>query len=636
MMMGYYILPIVIIFLVVLNILYWKYSGIKSIWDKLLGIPFITVAAGTPIIFTSLTRSVFEVSKLLNLRLALIFIAVVVLLRAVLTKEKIKFIKTPLNWALLAYTIVNIISTLLSSNKYIAILGAYDRWDGLLTEINYVLFILFYINFVKNKKTFYWLLGVLLVGSVLSAIYGIFQSFGIDFMHWSVNPTSRVFACINNPVHYSPYIIMHVPLLAGFIYFLVNFLKIDNLKLNLSIDRSNFFNGLKDFFKLNKNVLIINSILVCLVILHYSGNFLSFGRAAWVGFSLAMTYFLCFIFDDKTDNIVYDSIFIAIGSLLFNALYVFKIYMASSKSLILLALISAAYLFMMFRNKNSTKKYLLYSILILFAGYVQFTAVSIYVVLLELALIFVIRKYFYEGLNNLDKFLKSFIFWMLILVVIIPSLRNIYASAIIQYNIYKNKAVAINPLQSSKIVLDETRKLAQKGVISSGGGNVFFRTQTYASAYTEGTARTSMWKSGLVWWTDGPRNFFFGTGPGTIKEFYPVYRRTDYGRLEGGHNFTPDQLHNDYINILATRGLFGFLTYFVWLIPLGMLMMLGKLKNEGLKPANYILVGLFSGLFVYLGQTMFNFGVVATRIIFYEYFCLGLVMVLHDPFKTKN
>jgi O-antigen ligase len=622
--------------LVVLNILYWKYSGIKSIWDKLLGIPFITVAAGTPIIFTSLTRSVFEVSKLLNLRLALIFIAVVVLLRAVLTKEKIKFIKTPLNWALLAYTIVNIISTLLSSNKYIAILGAYDRWDGLLTEINYVLFILFYINFVKNKKTFYWLLGVLLVGSVLSAIYGIFQSFGIDFMHWSVNPTSRVFACINNPVHYSPYIIMHVPLLAGFIYFLVNFLKIDNLKLNLSIDRSNFFNGLKDFFKLNKNVLIINSILVCLVILHYSGNFLSFGRAAWVGFSLAMTYFLCFIFDDKTDNIVYDSIFIAIGSLLFNALYVFKIYMASSKSLILLALISAAYLFMMFRNKNSTKKYLLYSILILFAGYVQFTAVSIYVVLLELALIFVIRKYFYEGLNNLDKFLKSFIFWMLILVVIIPSLRNIYASAIIQYNIYKNKAVAINPLQSSKIVLDETRKLAQKGVISSGGGNVFFRTQTYASAYTEGTARTSMWKSGLVWWTDGPRNFFFGTGPGTIKEFYPVYRRTDYGRLEGGHNFTPDQLHNDYINILATRGLFGFLTYFVWLIPLGMLMMLGKLKNEGLKPANYILVGLFSGLFVYLGQTMFNFGVVATRIIFYEYFCLGLVMVLHDPFKTKN
>lgn len=636
MMMGYYILPIVIVFLIVLNILYWKYSGITSVWDKLLGIPFITVAAGTPIIFTSLTRSVFEVSKLLNLRLALIWIAAVVLLCAIFTKNKIKLVKTPLNWALLAYTVVNIISTLLSSNKYIAILGAYDRWDGLLTELNYVLFILFYINFVKNKKTFYWLLGVLLVGSVLSAVYGIFQSFGLDFMHWSVNPTSRVFACINNPVHYSPYIIMHVPLLAGFVYFVVNFLKIESLKINLPIDKSNFYKTAKDFFQLNKNILIIYLILFCLVILHYSGNFLSFGRAAWVGFSLAISYFLCFLFDNKTDNIIYDSVFIAIGALLFNALYVFKIYMASSKSVFLLIFIALVYLFMMLRKKDLVRKYLLYSLLILFAGYIQFTAVSIYVVLIELALIFVIRKYFYTGLSNLDKFLKSFIFWMLILVVIVPSVRNIYASALIQYNIFKNKAVAMNPLESSKVVLDETRKLAQKGVISSGGGNVFFRTQTYAAAYTEGTARTSMWKSGLVWWLDSPRNFFFGTGPGTIKEFYPVYRRTDYGRLEGGHNYTPDQLHNDYINILATRGLFGFITYFVWLIPLGMLMMLGKLKNEGIKPANYILVGLFSGLFVYLGQTMFNFGVVATRIIFYEYFCLGLVMVLHDPFKTKN
>jgi len=218
----------------------------------------------------------------------------------------------------------------------------------------------------------------------------------------------------------------------------------------------------------------------------------------------------------------------------------------------------------------------------------------------------------------------------------IPSYKNIYASVIMQYNIYKNKTISLNPLVSSKVILDESRKLAQKGIIDNSGGNVFFRTQTYATAFSEGTARTSMWKSGLVWWLDGPRNFIIGTGPGTIKEFYPVYRRTDYGRLEGGQNYTPDQLHNDYINMLATRGLLGFLTYFGWLLPLGMLMMLNKLRNEGFQPGNYLLIGLFAGLFVYLGQTMFNFGVVATRIIFYEYFCLGLVMVLHDPFNTAG
>lgn len=631
--MGYYILQIVVILLVIINFLYWKYSGIKSIWEKLLGIPFLTVAVGTPIIFTSLTRSVFEVSKLFNLRFALIWIAVVVLLKAIITKEKIKLVKTPFNWALLAYLLTTLISTLLSPNKYIAILGAYDRWDGLITEFNYVLFIWFYINFVKEKRTFYWLIGALLIGSVLSAVYGVFQSLGIDFMHWSVNPTSRVFGCINNPVHYSPYIIMHIPLLAGFVYFLVNYLKIASLKLNWQDLRANQLN----FIKQNKNILVVYLILLSLVILHYSGNFLSFGRAAWIGFAMAMSYFLCFVFAGNTRNIVYDAVVIALGNLLFNAFYVFKIYMASHKSIILLLIVSLLYLFLILKDKQEIKRYVLYSLLIAYAGYIQFTAVSIYIVLLEILIIVGIKKYYLNNLTEIEKTLRNFFLWMLILVVMIPSYRNIYASILVQYNIFKSKTVALNPIKSSKVVLAEASKLASKGIIDSSGGNVFFRTQTYASAYTEGTARTSMWKSGLVWWLDGPRNFFFGTGPGTIKEMYPVYRRTDYGRLEGGHNYTPDQLHNDYINMLATRGLAGFIIYFVWLLPMGMLLMLNKIKKEGLLPSNYILIGLFSGLFVHLAQTMFNFGVVATRIIFYEYFCLGLVMVLHDPFGTgKN
>lgn len=630
--MGSYILQIVVLLLVVINILYWRYSGIKSVWEKLLGIPFITVAAGTPIIFTSLTRSVFEVSKLLNLRLAIVWIATIVLLRAIVTKEKIKFIKTPLNWALLAYAAVNIISTLLSPNKYIAILGAYDRWEGLITEFNYILFVFFYLNFVKEKKTFFWLIGVLLVGSVSSAIYGVFQAMGIDFMHWSVNPESRVFACINNPVHYSPYIIMHIPLLAGFVYYLVKQFNITDLKLKAYKKGE----ALLSFIKENKVNLVIYLILFSLLILHYSGNYLSFGRAAWIGFALSISYFLCLLFELDMKNLIHDVVFIGLGNLLFNGFYVFKIYLASPKSLIALILVSVIYVAMMFLKKEALRKYILFTLIVIFAGLIQFTAVSLPIILLELLIIYGINKYHTSEFDKTDKFLKNWLFLMLILVVIIPSYKNIYASFNIQYNLLKDKTKTVNSIQKSKSVLQESSKLMQQGVIDKSGGNIFMRTQTYSVAYTEGTARTSMWKSGLVWWLDGWRNFLVGTGPCTVKEMYPKYRRTDYGRLEGGHNFTPDKLHNDYINMLATRGLLGFVTYYLWLLPLGMLMILNKLRTEGYRPGNYLLIGLFAGMFVYLGQVMFNFGVVATRIIFYEYFCLALVMVLHDPFKSAD
>lgn len=221
--MGMNILQIVVVLLIIINILYWKFSKITSVWDKLLGSAFLTVAAGTPIIFTSLTRSVFEVSKLLNLKLALVWITAIVLLKAIATKEKISFVKTSLHWPILAYALVTIISTVLSTNQYVSILGAYDRWDGLITELNYCLFIWYYLNFVKDRRTFFWLIGALLGGAVLSAVYGIFQVDGLDFMRWSVDPKARVFGCINNPVHYAPYIMMHVPLLIGFIfYFLKN------------------------------------------------------------------------------------------------------------------------------------------------------------------------------------------------------------------------------------------------------------------------------------------------------------------------------------------------------------------------------------------------------------------------------
>jgi O-antigen ligase len=585
--------------LLVINFLYWKYSKIESIWDRLIGMAFLTVAAGTPIIFTSLTRSVFEVSKLIDLRFALIWITVVVLVRAVVTKEKIVLVKTPINWALLAYAVVTTISTILSSNHYIALLGAYDRWDGLITELNYVLFIWYYLNFVKERRTIYWLIGALLVGSVSSAIYGIFQANGVDFMRWSVDPTARVFGCINNPVHYAPYINMHVFLLIGFIFFLLGQYHINFNKISLNK------NGFLAFVQENKLMLMVYGIMTCIFILYYVSGFLSFGRATWIGSSMAISFMLYFLYVKNTKVIFFDMLIFALGIALVNVLAVFKIYGAhGGKFIPIVACMLLAYAGLLWYKKTDIKRYVLYTAFIIYGGIMQFVMVDFWHLSLNL-IIAGATAYFFVDEDKLKNIIKVFLLFMMVLSVAIPSYEALLASL---------KDNSQEQLQGTEL-------------------NVSWKAKSYASDFQKGTARSSMWLTALAAWKDYP---VFGVGPGMVKEIYPTYRRPDYGRLEGGHNFTPDQFHNDYVSMLATRGIVGFLVYFGWFLPLCGYVVLKKIRDEGMLSGNYILAGLFAGLFVHLGQTIFNFGVVATRILFYEFLCLALVIALYDPFQTTK
>ncbi|GBR77586.1 putative O-Antigen ligase [Candidatus Termititenax dinenymphae] len=626
---GLYILQIVILIILVVDFLYWKFSGVKDFWDKLLGLAFLNIAVGTPIIFTSLTRSVFEVSKLLNVRLALIWIAAVVLLRAVFNKEKVQFSKTPLNWPILVFIVVNIFSAIFSSNSYIAILGAYDRWEGLITELNYMILVFFYINYVRNRKTIFWILGALVFGTVASSVYGVFQSLQMDFMRWSVDPTARVFACINNPVHFAPYVVMHIPLIIGVVFY---FLRQYNINWKWADLAKAFDFNSKDT---PLGIPLIVLALVAIGVIHLTGNMLSFGRATWIGFSLAITLCLALLLARDSKTIWQDVLFTGYGCFLFNAGYVFKIwnYHPVLKYLFFAAMIPyAAYIVYAIVTKKNWLKLLLITFVVLYGGFLQFTSVDLNAIYIVIAALAVMIFWIYKNFSNiLEQIFLDVLLVMLVAFIAVPSIPSLYYAQVIKNTLAKQGVTNLNDPNSAGLIMAEVSKLQSEKKISAQSANVFFRTQTYAEAFNKGTARTSMWKTGLYMWKDEP---ILGQGPGMIKEVYPKYRREDYGRLEGGQHFTPDKLHNDYVNMLATRGVLGFMVYYLWLLPAGFFIILRKLWKEGFTPGNYILLGLFSGMFVYLGQVLFNFGVVATRVIFYEFFCLAICIALYDPFRT--
>ena len=103
------------------------------------------------------------------------------------------------------------------------------------------------------------------------------------------------------------------------------------------------------------------------------------------------------------------------------------------------------------------------------------------------------------------------------------------------------------------------------------------KINSYKNVAIEGTARTSMWKSAFPWIKDHP---IIGSGLDTIRFYYPKYRRPEYGKLEGGHNYTPDRLHNEYLNTLATKGAIGFITHYALLIAGSFIILCGFINKH--------------------------------------------------------
>ncbi len=173
----------------------------------------LLVAAVTiiPLFFDIRLYSVFDLSKVTILYLLTIMIlslwAVILIFR-----PEIRPTRTALDMPLLAYLIVFIISSALSINPIMSFLGTYKRFEGLSSTVCYLLIFYVTVNFVTTKKRLYLLIIALVAGATVSSVYGIAQHLGFDLFKWSTFQTWRVFSTFGNPVFFSAYLVMTLPL----------------------------------------------------------------------------------------------------------------------------------------------------------------------------------------------------------------------------------------------------------------------------------------------------------------------------------------------------------------------------------------------------------------------------------------
>jgi hypothetical protein len=361
-----------------------------------------------------------------------------------------------------------------------------------------------------------------------------------------------------------------------------------------------------------------------LTLLIFYAMYLSWGRGTWMGFQGAMTFFFFFtmnLFIAKNRKIFFLD-FILTGLIMatwyFN--FVFVLYKLGAIVIVPSLLIFAMYSFFIFTKSDSridalinlVKRFLV----IYMFQVIQFISVDYKKLLIYLGIIMIL--YFLDkkigGKIYEDKLLPIFIS-ILGLIIVFPILplvpdqinKDLASVGIIKTDVKTEEEI----LRSNKYTRQAKMKI-----------------DSYKKeAVTGKSARISMWKSGIHW---GLANPLLGTGPDTIKEMYPFYRGPEYGRLEGGHNLTPDRLHNEYINTFAATGFLGLLFRYGLVFGTYLVLMVGYLYNNRKNPNFYLLLGTLCGVFLYQGQVLFNFGVVATASLNYMLIGLGLAIGYHN------
>ncbi len=186
-------------------------KNIITYCNKLLLGSLVAIVIGVPLFFDIRIYSVFDLSKVMALYL--LTLTILVLWTLTLTFDyNFKFSHTAIDIPILAYISVFIISTATSINPIMSLFGTYKRFEGLTGTCCYLLVFYAIVNFVTTKNRLYLLILSILAGATISSCYGITQHLGFDFFKWSSFEAWRVFSTFGNPVFFSAYLVMTLPL----------------------------------------------------------------------------------------------------------------------------------------------------------------------------------------------------------------------------------------------------------------------------------------------------------------------------------------------------------------------------------------------------------------------------------------
>ncbi|MBI4778187.1 O-antigen ligase family protein [Candidatus Desantisbacteria bacterium] len=194
-----------------------------------------------------------------------------------ITLNDFRLVRTPIDFPVFAFLACSIFSTIFSIAPIMSLLGTYDRYDGLLTLICYIMLYYLVVNFFQTKKGILWLLGVMVASGTISSVYGILQYF--DVCDWTAEELGRVASFFGNPIFYAASVMMA---------FLIGL----GIYCSFSQKESEPLPGEDTKRVKNKERLFIIILCICLLIIYW-GFSLATTRSCYLGIFAGIITFLC-------------------------------------------------------------------------------------------------------------------------------------------------------------------------------------------------------------------------------------------------------------------------------------------------------------------------------------------------------
>ena len=171
--------------------------------NKIITPILLSITISIPLFFDAHLHSASDLGKLTVLYILTFIIIIIWAIKGNLPKWS----RNPLTYPILAILISTIISTALSINPYISLVGTYKRYGGLISTIIYMILFFAVVEFIPRVKVKLFI-NAIIATAVIASIYAVFQYMGIDRYTWSESFNNRPYATFGHPAFFSAYVIM--------------------------------------------------------------------------------------------------------------------------------------------------------------------------------------------------------------------------------------------------------------------------------------------------------------------------------------------------------------------------------------------------------------------------------------------
>jgi cyclophilin family peptidyl-prolyl cis-trans isomerase/Tfp pilus assembly protein PilF len=192
--------------------------------DKVIEAGWLAAVIVVPLFFNIYSQRVFEPDKLSILRSIALVMSAAWLVRVAEDSRagrerpeprvplRQRAFKTPMVLPTLLLVVVYLLSTVLSVDWQVSLMGSYQRLQGTYTTLSYIVIFFLMFDGLRTNRQLNRLIMVPVLVSFPIAMYGLIQHFGLDPLPWGGDVTTRVASNMGNAIFVAAFLILTVPL----------------------------------------------------------------------------------------------------------------------------------------------------------------------------------------------------------------------------------------------------------------------------------------------------------------------------------------------------------------------------------------------------------------------------------------